>query len=366
MTTNVAVKTEVQLPAHLLSAFEGIESNIHAGVSVPTLSFKNKVWSVREGEQVRQITLESGGVSVPSPIVDVVIVGKNKSLSRMYYDGPFAEGLNTAPTCTSIDGVTPDKFADKPQARSCAECPHNVVGSKLAQDRVTPIKACGTNQRLVVVPAKDITSKPLLLTFRGNSLYDPENSDNEKLGKFCYSGYEKSLTRNSVSNTAMVITRIGFDTRPHISGTKLLFERLPGWIDASQASAVIAHMKSDEVDALATGRLAGMKASTATPLPAQAPQAVQAIAVAAAAAAAEPTVEADKPAKAQKKPPLKAVPPAAPPAEETPEQMKARIRAEVMAEMTGAPAAAPEPSEPVVVDGDDEIDAMLAAAGFKK
>lgn len=347
MSTQLAAASA--MPAHLQDAFGDIGANIRSGVSTPTLGFKNKVWSVRDGDTVKPIMIQSAAGPLPSPIVDVVIVGKNPSYSRIFYVGKYSGDSNDPPTCSSSDGVRPDDGVVAPQSATCAACPQNVKGSKLAQDGVTPIKSCGTVQRLAVVPADDLASKPLLLAFRGNSLFDPDNGDNEKDNKYCYGGYERSLQRDGVNNTAKVVTRIQFDTRTHIEGVKLLFSRRDGWITAEQAPLVVAHVKSPAVAQLVTGRVNG--AAPALPAPTVAPALTLAPAIAAVNSmiasivptppATEAPAVAPKPAK---KAVLKPVPlpepvVAAALALTMEQQIEARVRAQVAAEMGKAMAA---------------------------
>ena len=52
--------------------------------------------------------------------LDVVIVQAAPKISRTYYAGTYEEGANSAPTCWSADGDTPDASIDEPQAASCA------------------------------------------------------------------------------------------------------------------------------------------------------------------------------------------------------------------------------------------------------
>jgi hypothetical protein len=46
--------------------------------------------------------------------------------SKSWYEGGCQEGVTgQRPTCSSMDGVTPDSDAMKPQAPACAICPKN-------------------------------------------------------------------------------------------------------------------------------------------------------------------------------------------------------------------------------------------------
>lgn len=54
------------------------------------------------------------------PIVNLVVLDHNKGRSRAYYEGAFEKGKNSAPRCTSADGVTPDADIKEPCAATCA------------------------------------------------------------------------------------------------------------------------------------------------------------------------------------------------------------------------------------------------------
>ena len=128
----------------------GISSGGH-----PRLSLKGRQFSAIDasGDEFR-VGNFSQQVGV---FVDVVVVGSNPGISKVYYDKPFDPATTepSAPACFSDNGIGPSARAETPQAMTCASCPHNAWGSK-----VTPggaqIKACSDAKKLAVLLTEDI------------------------------------------------------------------------------------------------------------------------------------------------------------------------------------------------------------------
>ena len=149
------------LPADLKSWATGLLGLADAacgGISAgghPRLSTK--------GRQFTKIDTDGGEVRAGSfnqelgVFLDVVVVGANPAVSKLYYDKPFDPATTepVAPTCFSDNGVAPSARSEAPQCTTCAACPHNVWGSK-----VTPggsqIKACADAKKVAVVLTEDI------------------------------------------------------------------------------------------------------------------------------------------------------------------------------------------------------------------
>lgn len=78
---------------------------------------------------------------------DIVVVDANDHLSKLYFEGDYAEGEAKPPECFSDNGVAPSASASKPQSQTCANCPQNAWGSKInAKGNV--VKACRDEQKL--------------------------------------------------------------------------------------------------------------------------------------------------------------------------------------------------------------------------
>lgn len=147
----------VQVPAHIAARIaarqqSGQKSSIASaivseGISIPRIS-------IRAG----RYRLVEDGVETPVGItVDVIIVGANPRVSKVFYAGAYdASAENTRPSCFSNDGVRPDKSVDAPVHSACADCPHNVLGSKILPSGAKS-KMCADQRHLAVVPAADPT-----------------------------------------------------------------------------------------------------------------------------------------------------------------------------------------------------------------
>lgn len=103
-------------------------------------SYHSTLDEQQTGAVVDRITQRDGGIIVdvggvksnPSLSIDVVILDAKPSGAdtyRAYYEGTYSEDEVSAPTCYSADGRVPSSNCQKPQARSCAECPLNIQGS---------------------------------------------------------------------------------------------------------------------------------------------------------------------------------------------------------------------------------------------
>ncbi len=196
-TALTTIELNPELKALILA--DGVDNSaLSAGIaeSFPVLSFRGKVWRVRYGGEATPILMEGD----PVPAILCVIVQANPQLSKLYYAGAYEEGSSDAPTCFSLDGITPDQTAEAKQSPTCAACPHNVWGSKITPQG-TKTKACSDSRRLAVVPFPDLANEkyggPMLLRV-------PPASFKELVR------YSKHLSDIGGQFSA-VVTRIGFD-----------------------------------------------------------------------------------------------------------------------------------------------------------
>jgi hypothetical protein len=143
--------------------------------------------------------------------LDVVIVQAAPKISRTYYAGTYEEGANSAPTCWSADGDTPDASIETPQGASCANCPQNAKGSGLGDSR-----ACRFSQRLAVVLANDMEGDIMQLTLAATSIFGKEDGDKRPL-----QAYARYLAAQSI-NPETLVTRMRFDTKAAVP--KLFFQ----------------------------------------------------------------------------------------------------------------------------------------------
>lgn len=288
-----------QVPEGLLAKYVDLfgppKGDLSQGVqeSFGVVSFKGKVWRVKFRGEERIVKNADGD---PAASLVAVLVKGSPMLSKIYYPGAYNEGDSDAPDCFSVDGVRPDPSASKPQSPTCANCPHNVWGSKVTEQG-NKTKACSDNRRVAIVPYPDLRNElfggPLLLRIPPASLADLKT-------------YEQNLMQMGLPYQA-VITKISFDH--NLAYPKLTFQALKG-LNEEEARIIVELMKGAVVDrmlaeapivdepshAVAPASPAAAPVqpapAAAAPAPAPAAPAAPAAAPAAPAAVAEPVVAA--------------------------------------------------------------------------
>lgn len=232
-----------EMPAHLAALF-GDEGNIAARNTINMLSYRGRTWRrVVDGEEIAITKKDEGGDIVPVQIIQLVILDHNKNRSRSFYAGNFEEGKNTAPTCFSGDGITPDASVKEPCAASCATCPNSVKGSKITENNKSTT-ACSPNKRVAVVPSTMIDKHPpLLLRLAQTSVWDGNNKENEAAGWYAWDQYMDMLRARGAKHTAAVETKVKFDLR--VAYPKLLFSA-SRWLTPQEAAAVKAKLDDDK------------------------------------------------------------------------------------------------------------------------
>lgn len=225
----IPFKDDGKLPAHLRGAVPAANDELAGGVSsgYSVLSFKGKTWSLREGGTSSIIMKEDDEDEVATSL-EVVILKANPHLSKVYYESGYSEGSDAKPTCYSHNGSTPASDATKPQAATCALCPHNAWGSRISENG-SKGKACSDSRRVAVAAAGDI-ARPMLLRIPAATLKD-------------LAGYAQILTQRNAPYQA-VVTKIGFD--PTVAHPKLTFKAVR-WLSAEEYAEVQTVMGSELV-----------------------------------------------------------------------------------------------------------------------
>jgi hypothetical protein len=151
---NMPVPTAPQLPAHLMD-FGGLANigasaigGINVGQSHPRISIKQNRFRLLD-EQGQEYV-------VPALDLDIIVVGANDYVSKLYYAKAFdpADPEPPAPTCFSDNGVGPSERSTTPQCATCSGCPHAAWGSKVTPSG-TKVKACSDSKKLAVVLANN-------------------------------------------------------------------------------------------------------------------------------------------------------------------------------------------------------------------
>lgn len=145
------------VPAHIAARIAarqqaGTKSSVASaivsdGVSIPRIS-------IRAG---RYRLNEEGVETTVGVTLDTIIVGANPRVSKVFYAKAFdASAENVRPDCWSNDGLKADVTIDAPVHSQCADCPNNVLGSKILPSGAKS-KMCADQRHLAVVAAADPT-----------------------------------------------------------------------------------------------------------------------------------------------------------------------------------------------------------------
>ena len=220
MAQDISVLQSNNMPAHLQNAPAQRNSaaltGTGGGESVNRISLKQSRFRlIKGGEEVAVL---------PSNDLDLVLLRINEGVTKTYYETKWNPNQEAeAPTCRSDDGIYPSPDSRKIQARTCAECPHNVWGSKINPQTGAQGKACSDSKRVSVIPADDVRGEPFQLAVPAASLGD--------LGKYLR---QLDSVNPPVPYNA-VITRVSFDT--NATFPKLQFAPVR-YLDANEYNVV--------------------------------------------------------------------------------------------------------------------------------
>lgn len=228
--------------------------------------------SIRAG---RYRLVEDGVETTVGVTLDTIIVGANPRVSKVFYGKAFdASASDVRPDCWSNDGLRPDVSVDKPVNAGCADCPHNVLGSKILPSGAKS-KMCSDQRHLAIVPAADPT--------KVYSLTVPVS------GMKSLREYFKELGNYGVGPEE-AITELGFDDSA--SYPKITFKQ-KGYVPEKAIERVDVLLSSDQVK-VATRQLTPSQAGPALAAPQKAAQI--------AAPAVDDAYEEEAPAQAVAKP----------------------------------------------------------------
>lgn len=231
--------TNLQLPAHLAnrpsrSVAATLAANLGSG-SPPHISIKGSRFTLVDGAGNKR--------AIDKLSLDIVIADMNPHLSKLYYAEAFDPNAddNKPPTCFSDNGVAPSSQAQKPQAQTCASCPHNVWGSDTSRMTGKATKACNDVQKLAVMLPDDPQNIIFLLRVPPASL--------KHLGKYAREVGAFSAGGRTV-DVSDLVTRLSFD--PNAVGI-LNFQPV-SFIDEAMAGRLDKVLAGDQTK-LVTGAL---------------------------------------------------------------------------------------------------------------
>jgi hypothetical protein len=317
LSTNVLT---ANVPAHIAARIAarqqaGTKSAVTAaivgdGIQIPRISIKAG----------RYRLVESGVETVVGISLDTVVVGANPRVSKVFYAKQYDSAAeNVRPDCFSNDGMKPDASVQNPVSAGCANCPNNVLGSKVLPSGAKS-KMCADQRHLAVVPAAD-PSKVYSLTVPVSGMKGMRE-------------YFKELDNYNIVPEE-VVTQLGFDESA--SYPKITFKQT-GYVPESMTSVIDELAKSDDTK-VATREMLPFDRAPAL----AAPQSQQAL------------TSAPAPAVAQAPAPAPVAPPA-PPVDDAYEEEAAAAPAVVVA----APAPAARPAV-APVTASSELTAKLDA-----
>lgn len=182
--------------------------------------------SIRAG----RYRLVENGVETPVGItLDAIIVGANPRTSKVFYAKAYDQSAdNVRPDCFSNDGIKPDASVTAPVSQGCANCPNNVLGSKILPSGAKS-KMCNDQRHMAVIAAAD-PGKVYALTIPVS-------------GMKALREYYKDLDNYGL-NPEEVITELGFDDTA--SYPKITFSR-KGYVPEKHIERITGITSSDDV-----------------------------------------------------------------------------------------------------------------------
>ena len=224
----MSTTTVSQVPAHIAAR---IAARAEAGVKA------SLVGSIVKGDfafpkisiRASRFRLVEDGVETPvGTNLDVIIVGVNPNVSKVFYAKAFDGSDGVRPDCFSNDGLRADDSVETPVHSNCATCPNNVLGSKMLPSGAKS-KICAGQRHLAVVPAADPT-KAYGLTIAVSAMKNLRE-------------YFKEL-QNYGLDAHEVVTELGFDEQSNYP--KVTFSR-KAYPPEKLLSAIDKLKESDEV-----------------------------------------------------------------------------------------------------------------------
>jgi hypothetical protein len=157
MATKEVATLNTQVPAHIAANIAARQAGKAPQSSVlDALVSGGRFPYPRVSIRAGRFRLVDDGVETPAGItMDVVLIGANPNVSKVFYGKPYdPDATDMRPDCFSNDGIKPDASVQAPVSKSCVNCPHNVLGSKMTPSGKKS-KMCSDQRHLCVVSAAD-------------------------------------------------------------------------------------------------------------------------------------------------------------------------------------------------------------------
>jgi hypothetical protein len=222
------------VPAHLQQAFT--ETNIEDRASVPSLMVTGKIWTISYEGTKTPLQRSVDGDIIPVSIMRGVVLDYAKRRGRAYYEGAYDPNATSAPVCWSDDGVAPEPTSPKLQSDKCATCPRAIKGSKVTEQGKETVE-CAQHRMLAIQPVigDRFFPHPLRLKLAITSDWDKDAKQAEAEGWRAWQQYTDFLKANGVTHTAMLVTKMKFDTN---AAYPKVFFAADRWLTAEELAKV--------------------------------------------------------------------------------------------------------------------------------
>jgi len=191
---------------------DGMAGGIAA--SYPLIRYRGKTWSIRANGEEKQLLMVVEGQFVAKPTIDVIVLGALGNLSRSFYPPGFDQASsNKRPTCSSLDGITPDTDAQQPQSVLCSTCPRY---ERRMNNEGKMSRECRDYKRVAVLIHSD-TAMP----YFGRPIWEPAFLRVPPDSLTAYVQFFDHMKKHGGWRPYGFVTRIGFD--PSVPHPKFTF-----------------------------------------------------------------------------------------------------------------------------------------------
>lgn len=232
------------LPAELNEELDSI-SNLVPVERVPSLGIKGKVFAITLNNDTKKLMKKTeDGDEEPMSMIKVVVLGYANNRGRAFYEGTYDDSKPQMPLCWSDDGKVPSEHCNHKQAKTCESCPNSAKGSKVT-DNGKEMAACQTFRMVALKPyTSGLDFEPLRCKLAITSDWDGQRDNKGGDVWYGFRNYVEMLKAHGVKHTAMVITKIKFDSET--AYPKLLFSR-GDWLKPPQIAGLIPEVKGEKV-----------------------------------------------------------------------------------------------------------------------
>lgn len=223
-TTNAVIAFTPKGPSQAFVQGAGLKESLSDGIgsSYAVIHYQGKTWSIQHRGERFHVTREDDGTA--QGYLDVIILNQAAGKSKSFYPGGWSptQEAGKKPTCSSLNGVTPDSDAPQPQSQTCALCPRNQW--KTNPENGKKYRECSDFKRVAVLVLPTITQRIM-----GAPLMEPAFLRVPPASLNPLSSYGDGLQSQGYPYCS-VVTRISFD--PSKSHPEFMFKAIQELTDA--------------------------------------------------------------------------------------------------------------------------------------